>query len=105
VSQSVRGPNAESLTIKQFGVAEPLADGTLARVPGIPQYSLGEEVVIFLRGESSRGFTSPVGLSQGVYRVDRAHGQPFVGFDSPGRPPEELDAFLGRVKRLAGQVR
>jgi hypothetical protein len=101
VSHTLRGPARRQFAIKQFGLAEPLADGTLLRLPGMPRYRPGDEVVIFLRRESERGFTSPVGLDQGVYRVDRAHGQPLVRSDLPGRATEELDRFLDRVERLA----
>ena len=83
-------------------MAEPPPDGTVARVPGLPRYGVGEEVVLFLRGESGRGFTSPVGLGQGVYRVTRVHGRPFVRGDLPGRW-EDLEAFVSRVQRLVGR--
>ena len=102
VSRTLHGPATQRFTFKQFGVAEPLADGTLGRVPGMPEYQVGEEVVLFLRRESGRGFTSPVGLAQGVYRVDREHGAPLVR-GSGG--PEALDGFLDRVRGLAGPER
>ena len=68
-ARTLKGSVARQLTIKQFGTAAPLGDGSLARIPGLPRYTVGEEVVLFLRGDSARGFTSPVGLGQGVYRV------------------------------------
>jgi hypothetical protein len=36
----------------------------------MPQYQIGEESVIFLSAESRLGFTSPVGLQQGQFRVE-----------------------------------
>src|SRR2546428_6621847 len=69
VARTLKGPHQDRLTIKQLGVATPLPDGTITRIAGMPQYRAGDEVVLFLHGESRRGFTSPVGLGQGVYRV------------------------------------
>lgn len=37
--------------------------GTLFR--GVPEYKEGEEILLFLNGDSAIGFTSPVGLGQG----------------------------------------
>jgi hypothetical protein len=36
---------------------------------GVPQYKVGEEILVLLAGDSAIGFTSPVGLSQGAFRV------------------------------------
>lgn len=38
-------------------------------VPGLPRFAAGEEVVLFLYGDSRRGFTSPVGFGQGKFTV------------------------------------
>jgi hypothetical protein len=101
VLSTLRGHAADTITIKQFGVVAPLADGTLFGLAGLPSYRVGEESVIFLRGESSRGFTSPAGLADGIFKIDRTHGAPLVGNDAAGRRPEGLERFLERVKRLA----
>src|SRR5262245_11431728 len=69
VFQTLKGPAATQLTFKQAGVAEPLADGGFFRIPGIPTFTEGEEVILCLRGESPRGFTSPVGFESGTFRV------------------------------------
>lgn len=45
-------------------------------VPGLPVYRKGQEVLLFLHGDSRFGLTSPVGLSQGVFRaVDMPDGR------------------------------
>ena len=45
-------------------------------IEGAPRYVEGEEVVLFLYGDSRAGFTSPVGLGQGKFSVVRdKHGQ------------------------------
>ena len=36
---------------------------------GVPRFQVGEEVVLFLYGDSSAGLTSPVGLGQGKFSV------------------------------------
>jgi len=101
IARAVKGGPASRLTIKQYGVATPLPDGTLAAIAGMPRYAPGEELVLFLHGESRRGFTSPVGLGQGVYRV-RRHGDAADVRDDLGHTaPQPLDDFLGRVAHLA----
>jgi len=104
VARTVKGSRVTHLTMKQFGTMEPLADGAIGSVPGLPRYRSGEEVVIFLRTESAHGFTSPVGLQDGVYRV-RTEGADRMlrGPDSDARataPPQKVDAFLDRVETL-----
>ena len=75
---------------------------TLVDLGQVPAYGAGEEVVLFLHGESDRGFTSPVGLGQGTFRVrigpggertlvnERNNRQLFAGMD--------LHAFSGRFQ-------
>src|SRR5262249_33999090 len=104
VSRTLKGPATPELTFKQYGVAEPLADGTITRVAGLPRYRVGEEVVLFLRGNSRRGFTSPVGFSQGAYRVSRTEGTAEVQRDLGSAAPQRLDAFFSEVTRLAAPV-
>ncbi len=40
-------------------------------IPGLPQYHEGQEALLFLHADSRIGLTSPVGLSQGVFQVER----------------------------------
>lgn len=86
---------------------------TLIDLGQVPAYAAGEEVVLFLHGESEPGFTSPVGLGQGTFRVqagpggertavnERNNRQLFSGMD--------LNAFIGRfpeggLRTRVGQV-
>jgi hypothetical protein len=69
VDEAVKGGDADTIEIKQLGVDTPLPDGTLFRVPAIPSYRVGDEVILFLHPNSTAGFTSPVGLGQGRFRV------------------------------------
>jgi hypothetical protein len=100
VARTLKGPGSAHVVFKQIGVIDPLPDGTIARVPGLPRYAVGDEVVVFLRGESGRGFTSPVGLGQGLYRVERRGGHAAVHEDPPGRSRRDLDSFLDDVAHL-----
>lgn len=104
VVRTLKGPHAPQLTIKQYGVAEPLPDGTITRVAGLPRYRVGEEVVLFLRADSGRGFTSPVGFSQGAYRVSRTEGVARVWRDLGSGAPQNLDEFFSEVGRLTAPV-
>lgn len=71
VSRSVKGRAPRQLHIKQFGLINPLPDGSILRVAGLPAYRVGETYLLFLTKESRLGFTSPKGLSQGVFRTYR----------------------------------
>ena len=101
VAECLKGHAGRSLTIKQLGVPEPLPDGTLLRVPGIPRYRAGDEVVVFLHEPSGRGFTSSVGLGQGLYRAEPAAKGRAVRSAMATGAPEDLAAFLARVRRRA----
>lgn len=97
ITRTVKGDVGDTLTIKQFGTVEPLPDGAVTRFPGMPRYTVGEEVLLFLRADSRRGFTSPVGFEQGVYRVQG--GQARSAF---GKAAEPLDAVIAEAARLNG---
>ena len=102
VVRALKGPRTRQITVKQYGTATPLADGTVTRVAGLPSYKVGEELVLFLRGESHLGFTSPVGFGQGKYRVARRGPRPRVRRDLPDGSSQDLDEFLAQVEALAG---
>ncbi len=38
-------------------------------VPGMPSYREGQKLLLFLHGDSQLGLTSPVGFTQGVFRM------------------------------------
>jgi hypothetical protein len=98
VAETFKGAHSSEFTFKQFGVLEPLEDGTATRIVDLPGYRSGDELVLFLYGESTLGFTSPVGLSQGMFRVERFGG----GARAQGAraPAANLDAFLNEIRRL-----
>jgi hypothetical protein len=101
VTECLKGHAERSLTFKQLGVQEPLPDGTWLRMSGLPRYRVGDEIVVFLHAPSGRGFTSPVGLGQGLYRAEpRAEGRAVrSSLATSAAPSEDLAAFLERVRR------
>lgn len=99
VKRTLKGTHDSRLVVKQFGVMEPLPDGTITGLPDMPRYRVGDEVVLFLRPESAHGFTSPVGLSDGVYHVDAGHRVAHAA----GRAGQDLDSFLAGVATLVGR--
>jgi len=100
VMRVLKGSDAPQLTFKQYGLVEPLPDGTIARVADLDRYRVGEEVVLFLRGDSRQGFTSPVGFSQGAYRVCRNGAAPQVHRDCGSAIPQHLDEFVSEIARI-----
>jgi hypothetical protein len=111
VEQHLKGSFGEAVTFRVPG-------GQVGRyrriVVGAPQFSPGDEVIVFL---TARGPSIPYlfGLSQGVYRVSRRAGAgPLVtplpaiatgGADrlvrgDPARRPLALDAFARQVKTI-----
>ncbi len=74
VTDSIHGvANQQVVVIKQFGLAEPiqLDNGLtqLTRIEGMPRYLPGQEYLLFLNQDSRLGFSSPIGLIQGAFRV------------------------------------
>ena len=78
VDQVIKGTVGSGLTMKQFGAATPLSDGSMLHLPGLPTYAAGDEMVIFLSGESAAGFCSPIGLAQGKFPIVRRAGHAMV---------------------------
>ena len=78
VREPILGRVGSSVTIKQVGVSEPLADGTTFHLAGVPAYKTGEEVVLFLSGESQEEFSSPIALGQGKFRIVHRGGRALV---------------------------
>lgn len=121
LSRSLKGQVPDKLTIKQLGRRLPGKDKSILNIPGLPMYSEGEEVVLFLHGTSAGGFTSPVGLGQGKFKVIRQKSKAFVvnelakgkvaprllyGVEpDPGKPGLEMERFLSTVKKMVRSPR
>ena len=68
VLQAVKGKPGTTHTIKQIGGQLPGSDYHLI-IKGVPRFYLGKEYIVFLPEQSSLGFSSPIGLSQGKFDV------------------------------------
>lgn len=69
VLEPLKGDSTHVVITAPAGV---LGSGATRSILGFPRFSAGEEVVLFLRRD--RGTFVPVGLGQGVFRVQRAAG-------------------------------
>jgi hypothetical protein len=73
VLDPVKGVSSERVTIKQFGVTQPLPIGNgkalVTRIPGMPRYQPDQAYLLFVVRESAIGLSSPAGLDQGAFLV------------------------------------
>ena len=105
VSDTIKGTAVEETTFRVPGGKV----GPYRRVMvGAPQFSPGDEVILFLRGRAP-AIATPYGLSQGVYRVSRTAGASVVtpavaaGFGrvtrgDPARRPVDPVTFARQVQ-------
>ena len=63
VARAAKGVAERQATVRMLGGRQG------ASIPGRPEFALGDEVVLFLYGESRYGLTSPVGMGQGAFKV------------------------------------
>lgn len=68
VDRAVKGQPGESITFRQIGGRDK-NDARGKLIAGLPRFRPGEEVVLFLYGESRVGLRSPVGLGQGKFSI------------------------------------
>lgn len=75
VSESLKGNVGSTITIRQFGfgATQARSDGLIQafKVPSMPAYKQGAEVLFLATAESRVGLSAPVGLFQGVFRLKR----------------------------------
>jgi hypothetical protein len=73
VSESILGTSGATLTFRQFGLqsALPPTDGRkyVGLVAGMPHYTVGDHVVLFLSKPSPIGFRSTIGFGQGKFSL------------------------------------
>jgi hypothetical protein len=72
-----------------------LPDGRGLVLPGMPRMVEGEELLLFLSAESSRGTRVPVGLAQGRFRIERRA----QGLKTLVRDQNELELYDPRTHR------
>ena len=115
VEQDLRGSGDREIIVETMGGRI----GRLAmRVEGAPSFVLGDRAVVFVRGSGDAIFR-PVGMAQGVMRIERETGRDMVVPNRRGallvRPDargtlvksagplnqrERLDVFLSRVREI-----
>jgi hypothetical protein len=71
IARTLKGNTPTTLTFKQLGGQARPGGNALLRIAGLPTYQVGQELILFLRPTSAAGFTSPVGMEQGKFRVVR----------------------------------
>jgi len=73
VSEAILGTPGRTLKFRQFGVQakQPVENGRrfIGQLPSMPQYTVGENVILFLGRPSSLGFRTTIGLQQGKFTV------------------------------------
>lgn len=103
VDQAVKGSVGKTLSIKLLPTDTPGTGGGRG-VPGLPGFRKGEEVILFLYGESALGLTSPVGFGQGKFSVVKDKHGKRVAVSGLG----DHNLFRGlspaAANRLGGQV-
>jgi hypothetical protein len=67
VDRGVKGTPERTVTVRMLGAST--GDRREGDTAGVPAFRVGEEVVLFLYGESALGLTAPVGLGQGRFEI------------------------------------
>jgi hypothetical protein len=84
------------LTIRQIGGT---VDNLISVVPGMPNFTKGEEVVVFLSPKDRAGYPWVMGLQQGKYSVSTdANGFKQVRNDVDGLRTQALDGSVDEAK-------
>jgi len=115
VERELRGSDDKEIIVETLGGKM----GRLGmRVAGAPSFALGDRALIFLR-EGAEATFRPIGMSQGVMRIEREDGQDIVVpsrrgmllvrsdargvLEKSGGPladKERLDAFISRIQTI-----
>ena len=104
VARTLKGAAERRVTFKQLGRSDRADDGNVLRIADLPVYHVGDEIVLLLRTPSRRGFTSPVGFADGVYRVEHASGTARVR-EPADDGSKALDALLAEIAALVRDQR
>jgi hypothetical protein len=97
VAECLKGPCGALLIVRQLGGE---LDGEATAVDGTAPFVVGEEVVVLLRARRD-GAYAPLGMAQGVLRVERRAGEVTLVRDLRGMNlVEERQRVAGAVERL-----
>jgi len=95
IMEHVKGSRQQTITIKQIGGKMP-DNGPALSIPGVPSFNVGEKYLLFIPPKSQLGFSSPVGISQGVFRtLNDTSGNTYV---TNGRETADL---MGNMRERA----
>lgn len=79
VSDTLRGTAQQTLTFRTVGLSgSPTVENgrrLLGQAPGLPQYAVGENVLLFLGPTSALGLRAPVGLQLGKFALHSGSAQ------------------------------
>lgn len=79
VRQGIKGVRTgQKIVFRQIG------SGGSGGIAGIPQYQKGQEILLFLHADSDLGLTSPVGLAQGLFRLEKTQDAEIAAINSLG---------------------
>jgi hypothetical protein len=96
VDRQFKGPKVSSVTIEQPGGSM----GDIAQgVPGLPEFSSGEDVVLFLKRQRGGTF-KVVGGKQGKFTAKTQPESNNWIVEDFARRTENLDSFLDRLTRM-----
>ena len=96
VQRSVKGTAGSTITVRM-----PWLGGT-AIPTGVPSFERGDEVVLFLYGESAIGMRAPVGLGQGRFRIVADKQGRSMAINDVGNRNLMHGLSTGARERLAG---
>ena len=99
VDRTFLGDDLPVRTVRLPGGALP--NGLVTMVPGVPQLSVGEDVLLMLTESGARDLRLPVGLSQGKYRLESSPGRPRRAVREHGNVAW-IDSVTGAVHRGEG---
>jgi hypothetical protein len=96
IERQFKGPQVSSLTIEQPGGSV----GDIAQgVPGLPEFSSGEEVIVFLKRQRGGAFNI-VGGKQGKFTAKTQPGSGEAVVEDFAQRTEALDSFLNRLTSM-----
>jgi hypothetical protein len=96
IVRQFKGPKVSSVTIEQPGGS--LGDVTLG-VPGLPEFTIGEDVILFLKRQRGGAFNI-VGGNQGKFTAKTQPGSDNEVVEDFAHRTEALDSFLGRLTTI-----
>jgi len=96
VESQFKGPKVSSVTLEQPGGS---VGDLVQAVPGLPEFSLGEDVILFLKRQRGEVFNT-VGGKQGKFTAKTQPGGSKEVVEDFAHRTEALDSFLRRLKNM-----